>query len=99
MVSTFAGIVRMCQASLRFQALTNKRRRLYTRGMAEDSKKISEAAAILGRLGGKIGGKIGGPRGGRARAKKLSPERRKAIARKAAQVRWARAKTKKQAKE
>jgi ribosomal protein S27E len=37
-------------------------------------------AAALGRLGGK--------RGGRARAKKLSPARRKQIARKAALARW-----------
>jgi hypothetical protein len=39
--------------------------------------------AALGRLGSKKGGK--------ARAKMLSPERRKEIARKAAQVSWARA--------
>jgi len=38
-------------------------------------------AAALGRLGGK--------KGGPARAKKLSPERKKEIARKAAQARWA----------
>ena len=38
------------------------------------------AAVALGRLGGK--------RGGRARAEKLSPERRREIARKAAAVRW-----------
>lgn len=40
----------------------------------------NEAAVALGRLGGKKGGK--------ARAAKLSPERRKAIAKKAAAVRW-----------
>ena len=33
-------------------------------------------------------GKIGGKKGGPARAAKLSPEQRKEIARKAAQVRW-----------
>lgn len=33
-------------------------------------------------------GKLGGPKGGRARAEKLSPARRKAIAKKAAQARW-----------
>lgn len=33
-------------------------------------------------------GKIGGPKGGAARAAKLSPARRKAIARKGAQARW-----------
>lgn len=38
------------------------------------------AAVALGRLGGKKGGK--------ARAKKLSPERRSEIARKAATARW-----------
>ena len=38
------------------------------------------AAVILGHLGGKKGGK--------ARAKKLTPEQRSDIARKAAQVRW-----------
>jgi len=53
--------------------------------MTENSKRLSEAAAILGR----VGGKIGGPKGGRARARKLSAERRREIARKAAQTRWA----------
>ncbi len=38
-------------------------------------------AAALGRLGGK--------KGGSARAKKLTPERRKEIAKKAAETRWA----------
>ena len=33
-------------------------------------------------------GKLGGAKGGKARAEKLSPAKRKAIARKAAQVRW-----------
>jgi hypothetical protein len=33
-------------------------------------------------------GKLGGPKGGRARALALSPERRKAIAKEAAAVRW-----------
>jgi hypothetical protein len=33
-------------------------------------------------------GKLGGAKGGKARAAKLSPARRKAIARKAAQARW-----------
>jgi hypothetical protein len=40
----------------------------------------NEAAAALGRLGGLKGGK--------ARADKLTPERRKEIAQKAAQKRW-----------
>ncbi len=33
-------------------------------------------------------GKLGGLKGGKARAKKLSAERRKEIAKKAAQTRW-----------
>lgn len=33
-------------------------------------------------------GKLGGAKGGKARAAKLSPARRQAIARKAAQARW-----------
>jgi hypothetical protein len=40
----------------------------------------NQAAVALGRLGGKKGGK--------ARAARLSPERRKAIAKKAAAARW-----------
>ena len=47
----------------------------------EDSEK-NPAAVALGRLGGKKGGK--------ARADSLTPERRKEIARKAAQARWKR---------
>jgi hypothetical protein len=46
----------------------------------EDSKGKNPAAVELGRLGGK--------RGGKARAEKLSPERRKEIARLAARARW-----------
>lgn len=42
--------------------------------------KKSEAAKLLGRLGGLKGGK--------ARAKRLTPERRSAIARKGAEARW-----------
>ena len=45
---------------------------------AEDGK--NKAAVALGRLGGNKGGK--------ARAEKLSPARRKAIAKKAAAARW-----------
>lgn len=43
-------------------------------------KRRNPAAVALGRLGGKKGGK--------ARAEKLSPERRREIARKAAEARW-----------
>lgn len=46
----------------------------------EQKKGKNPAAVALGRLGGKIGGK--------ARAEKLSPERRKEIAQKAARARW-----------
>lgn len=34
-------------------------------------------------------GRLGGQKGGKARAKKLTPEQRQEIARKAAEVRWA----------
>jgi hypothetical protein len=43
-------------------------------------KKKNKAAQILG--------KLGGLKGGPARARKLSPEQRKAIAQKAAKARW-----------
>lgn len=46
----------------------------------EPAKEKNPAAVALGRLGGLKGGK--------ARAKKLSPERRKEIAQKAAMARW-----------
>lgn len=46
----------------------------------EPNKEKNPAAVALGRLGGL--------KGGIARAKKLSPKRRKEIARKAAQARW-----------
>lgn len=39
-------------------------------------------------------GKLGGKKGGPARAKKLSPERRKEIAQKAAKARWGKKTTK-----
>lgn len=47
-------------------------------------KKKNPAAVALGKLGGR--------KGGRARAAKLSAERRKEIAQRAAQARWAREK-------
>jgi hypothetical protein len=46
-------------------------------------KKKNPAAVALGKLGGR--------KGGRARAAKLSPEDRKAIAQHAAKARWAKA--------
>ena len=48
----------------------------------ESTRKKNPAAVALGKLGGKEGGP--------ARAKKLSPEQRKAIAEKAARARWSR---------
>ena len=48
----------------------------------EPTKAKNPAAVALGRLGGLKGGK--------ARAEKLSPEKRKEIARKAAEKRWSR---------
>ena len=47
----------------------------------EETKEKNPAAVALGRLGGLKGGK--------ARAKKLTSERRKEIAKKAATARWA----------
>ena len=46
----------------------------------EEIDPVKQAAAILGRKGGL--------KGGPARAKKLSPERRKEIAKKAVEARW-----------
>lgn len=53
-------------------------------GQEPDREAVSAAAAALGRRGGL--------KGGRARAERLSPSRRKAIAKKAAEARWKRAK-------
>src|SRR3954453_16245748 len=51
---------------------------------ADDApREKNPAAAALGRIGGK--------KGGRARAERLSPEERRASARKAAAMRWAKA--------
>lgn len=58
--------------------------RVVEQSIGEPLKEKNPAAVSLGRLGGLAGGK--------ARAKKLSPERRKAIAQKAAKMRWKRAK-------
>jgi hypothetical protein len=54
------------------------------------AKKKNPHAVALGKLGGKKGGK--------ARAAKLSPERRSEIARLAARARWDREKAKKKKK-
>ncbi len=59
----------------------------YTQNVSNEEKSLKKYAALLGRRGGLKGGK--------ARALRLSPERRKAIARKAAKARWARERTKK----
>jgi len=49
-------------------------------GESEDSHKSKKEANVIGRSGGLVGGK--------ARADKLSPERRKEIAQNAASKRW-----------
>jgi hypothetical protein len=43
---------------------------------------------------GKKGGKAGGSKGGKARMESLTPEQRKALARKAAAARWGKKKPK-----
>jgi hypothetical protein len=60
-----------------------KRSSIYLRAVEESDERPAKnpAAVALGRLGGLKGGK--------ARAAKLSPSKRKAIAKKAAQARWA----------
>jgi hypothetical protein len=47
---------------------------------SKETREKNPAAVALGKLGGK--------KGGEARAKKLTPEQRKAIAQKAARARW-----------
>ncbi len=54
--------------------------------LAELRQRLTEEQ--LRQLAGAILGQHGGPRGGKARAKKLSAERRKEIAQKAARARW-----------
>lgn len=51
---------------------------------------ISEVMRKMGKMGGKAGGK----KGGKARMAALTPDERKALARKAVQTRWAKAKKK-----
>jgi len=51
---------------------------------------ISEVMRAMGKKGGKAGGK----KGGKARMAALTPEQRRALARKAVQTRWAKAKKK-----
>ena len=70
--------------------------------MAKRSKKPADvnrlAAAIVGQATSEeepesqqvAAGRLGGLKGGKARASKLSAKRRKEIAKKAAQARWAR---------
>jgi hypothetical protein len=50
--------------------------------LQKPTRKKNPAAVALGKLGGR--------KGGLARAKKLSPEQRKAVAEKAARARWER---------
>ena len=52
-------------------------------------KVVQEATGQLkGGFDAKVLGRLGGLKGGRARAEKLSPERRSEIAKKAALARW-----------
>jgi hypothetical protein len=51
---------------------------------------ISEVMRKMGKKGGRAGGK----KGGKARMAALTPDERKALARKAVQTRWAKAKKK-----
>ena len=55
---------------------------------------VQGALACLDDLGGLRPDAVRAHEGGRARAKKLSPEKRSAIAREAVQVRWRKAKKK-----
>ena len=55
-------------------------------GATTETEGKNLAAVVLGRLGGKKGGK--------ARAKKLTPEQRSDIARRAAQARWGKSENK-----
>jgi hypothetical protein len=57
-------------------------KRVFDQIEAADKPKKNPAAVALG--------KLGGPKGGPARAAALSPERRREIARKAANARWKR---------
>lgn len=52
---------------------------------------ISEVMREMGKRGGKAGGK----KGGKARMAALTPEQRKELARKAVQMRWAKARKRK----
>ena len=61
-------------------------------------KKIAAMFRRAGKIGGKIGGSKGGKIGGPARAAKLTPEQRSAIAKKAAAARWGKGKAKKAGK-
>ncbi len=58
--------------------------------MAEKRKSLplSEDVRDYLRMIGSRGGRIGGPIGGRRRAEKLSPRRRREIAKRAALARW-----------
>jgi hypothetical protein len=62
------------------RALANAETIVDAKGMVASALKTDSPAVTLGRLGG--------AKGGIARAAKLSPKRRSAIARKAAKARW-----------
>jgi hypothetical protein len=59
-------------------------------GQVEHKSEPSEPESMDGKNPHAVAlGRLGGLKGGRARTEKLTPERRKEIARKAAQSRWA----------
>ena len=80
----------------RFYNLPNSERKAYTCPSREISRLSFGASIMADEItpgeAGKALGKLGASKGGRARAEKLSPERRKEIAQKAIQARWAKAK-------
>jgi hypothetical protein len=52
---------------------------------------VQQATEPIEQTPAQISGRKGGVKGGKARAEKLSPEKRREIAQKAAQARWAKA--------
>jgi hypothetical protein len=59
-------------------------------GQEEPESEETEPESIEGKNPHAVAlGRLGGLKGGKARASKLTPEQRKAIARKAVQARWA----------
>ena len=57
--------------------------------MSRSKVRLNAAALAAFRALGRIGGKKGGPKGGKSRMATLTPEQRRALAKKAAAARWA----------